>query len=75
MVFSLAPKRLWYLGGMISEFRVISGADPDLFQERLNRYLQNLDPDTEIASLLFSTTCSGESVTYSVLIGLQARRN
>lgn len=58
---------------MIPEFRVITGTDPDLFQERLNRYLQNLDPDTEIVHLLFSTSQIGQETNYSVLVGVRRR--
>ena len=59
---------------MIPEFRLITGVDPDLFQERLNRYLQNLDPDTEIVHLLFSTSQIGGETSYSVLVGVKVRR-
>ncbi len=61
--------RIGYGEGMKEvHFRLVTGTDPDLFQERLNRAVADLPDDTIIVDVLFSTAHSGRVAEYSALI-------
>ena len=49
-------------------FRLITGTDPDLFQERLNQTVADLPDDALIVDVLFSTAHSGRVTEYSALL-------
>jgi len=49
-------------------FRLVTGTDPDLFQERLNQAVSDLPEDAIIVDILFSTAHSGRVTEYSALI-------
>jgi hypothetical protein len=53
-------------------FKLIFAPEPDLFEQRLNRFMAELGEDIVIAQLQFSTVLqnSGE-VMYSALIGFK----
>jgi len=47
---------------------MVTGTDPDLFQERLNNLVAGLPDDAIIVEVLFSTAHSGRVAEYSALI-------
>ncbi len=49
-------------------FRLVTGTDPELFQERLNAVVAELPEDALIVDVLFSTAHSGRVTEYSALI-------
>jgi len=49
-------------------FRLITGTDPDLFQERLNQAIADLPEETIIVDVLFSTAYTGRSAEYTALL-------
>jgi len=49
-------------------FRLVTGTDPDLFEERLNHAVSELPEDAIIVDILFSTAHSGRVAEYSALI-------
>ena len=53
-------------------FKLIFAPEPDLFEQRLNRFMAELGEDVVIAQLQYSTVMmpSGE-VMFSVLIGFK----
>lgn len=54
---------------MPTEYRLITSPEPDLFQERLNRFVAELGPDVVLGELHFSTVgLPGGTVIYSVLV-------
>ncbi|WP_456411038.1 hypothetical protein [Oceanithermus sp.] len=49
-------------------FRLVTGTDPELFEERLNHAVSELPEDVIIVDILFSTAHSGRVAEYSALI-------
>ncbi len=49
-------------------FRLVTGTDPELFEERLNHAVSELPEDAIIVDILFSTAHSGRVAEYSALI-------
>lgn len=49
-------------------FKLISAADPDMFQDRLNRFVESLPPDAMIVDIKFSTSTSGAQTMYAALV-------
>gem|GEM_PF-130796 len=49
-------------------FRLITGTDPELFAERLNRAVADLPEDAILVDVLFSTSHSGRAAEYSALL-------
>ncbi len=49
-------------------FRVVTGTDPDLFEERLNRLLEALPEGALLLDVKFSTTAERGSVVFSALV-------
>ncbi len=49
-------------------FRLVTGTDPDLFQERLNNVVEGLSDDAIIVEVLFSSAHTGRNVEFSALI-------
>jgi len=56
---------------MSARFKVISSHSPELFEERLNRFLDSLSLDDVLVDVKFSTTAFGGAVEYSALIHYQ----
>ena len=53
----------------MTEFKLITAPDADIFEERLNRFVQNLGPDVALGHINFSTTVLPTgSVMYSASI-------
>ncbi len=52
--------------------KLIAAADPDMFQDRLNRYIESLPPETLIVDIKFSTSHSGSQTTYAALVQYKA---
>jgi hypothetical protein len=54
---------------MQPQYRLITSPSEDLFQERLNRFMQDLDPDVVIGEVQFDTVVlPNGSLQFSVLI-------
>ncbi|MCL4455662.1 MAG: hypothetical protein M1369_04645 [Deinococcus sp.] len=49
-------------------FRLIASMDPEMFQERLNRFIQDLGEDNVLVDVKFSTAQQGNQTTYSALV-------
>ncbi|WP_018466074.1 hypothetical protein [Calidithermus timidus] len=49
-------------------FRLIFANDPDVFQERMNRFIADLDENVLLVDVKFSTTVQGAQVNYSALV-------
>lgn len=56
---------------MPSKFKVISSNSLELFQERLNRFIESLSLDDVVVDIKFATTAFGETVEYSALVHYQ----
>ncbi|MCS7068562.1 MAG: hypothetical protein N2Z75_07500 [Meiothermus sp.] len=48
--------------------KLIAAADPDMFQERLNRFVENLPEDALIVDIKFSTSNAGTQTMYAALV-------
>ncbi|RDI95235.1 hypothetical protein DV704_07955 [Meiothermus sp. QL-1] len=48
--------------------KLIAAADPDVFQERLNRFIQSLPEEALLVDIKFSTSQSGNQTTYAALV-------
>ena len=49
-------------------FRLVTGSDPELSQERLQRAVEALPKDAVLVDVKFSTAADAERVTYSALL-------
>ncbi|PZA05873.1 MULTISPECIES: hypothetical protein [unclassified Meiothermus] len=49
-------------------FRVITANDPDIFQERLNRFIEELAEDTVLVDVKFTTSAQGNQALYTALV-------
>lgn len=50
-------------------FKLIAAADPDMFQDRLNRFVESLPQDALIVDIKFSTSStSGAQTMYAALV-------
>lgn len=49
-------------------FKLIAAADPDMFQDRLNRFVDSLPQDALIVDIKFSTSTSGTQTMYAALV-------
>jgi hypothetical protein len=53
----------------MTEFKLITSPDADIFEERLNRFVHDLGPDVVLGHINFSTTVlANGTVVYSALI-------
>jgi len=52
--------------------KLIAAADPDMFQNRLDRLLESLPKETLIVDIKFSTANSGSQTTYAALVQYKA---
>lgn len=52
--------------------KLISASDPDVFQERINRFIDGLPGESLIVDIKFSTAPSGNQIQYSALIQYKA---
>ena len=53
----------------MTEFKLITAPDADIFEERLNRFVQDLGTDVVLGHINFSTAVlQGGNVMYSALI-------
>ncbi|AWR87945.1 hypothetical protein [Meiothermus taiwanensis] len=50
------------------QFKLISATDPDIFQERLNRFVESLPLEALLIDVKFSTSQSGSQTTYAALV-------
>lgn len=50
------------------EFKLIAATDPDIFQERLNRFIESLPEETLLVDVKFSTSQTGSQTTYAALL-------
>ena len=58
---------------MQTEFQLITSQEPDLFQERLNRFVAALGANVAIGEILFSTVAlPGGGVQFSALVPFKA---
>ncbi len=48
-------------------FKVITGNDPDIFQERLNRFVENLPENTVLVEVRFAVS-EGPSPLFAALV-------
>jgi hypothetical protein len=48
--------------------KLITANDSDMFQDRLNSFVEKLSDDAMIIDIKFATTTSGSQVTYSALV-------
>lgn len=52
--------------------KLITAGDSDVFQERLNRFVESLPEEALILDIKFSTASSGSQTTYSALVQYKA---
>lgn len=55
----------------LPRLKVITSNNLDLFQERLDRYLEQLDRDEAVVDVKFSTAAFGETIEFSALVHTQ----
>ncbi|MFO8148717.1 MAG: hypothetical protein R6T93_00330 [Trueperaceae bacterium] len=55
----------------LQRLKVITSNNLDLFQERLDRYLDQLDRDEVVVDVKFSTAALGETIEFSALVQTQ----
>jgi hypothetical protein len=48
-------------------FKVITGNDPDIFQERLNRFVESLPEDVDLVEVKFAVA-EGSSPLFAALV-------
>ncbi|MDX2005165.1 MAG: sporulation protein Cse60 [Meiothermus sp.] len=48
--------------------KLITANDSDMFQERLNTFVEKLSEDAMIVDIKFATTTTGNQITYSALV-------
>lgn len=56
---------------MTPKFKLISSNSLELFEERLNRFVDSLSADDIIVDIKFSTTALASSIEYSALVHYQ----
>ncbi len=56
---------------METKLKLITATDVDLFEERLNKFLQSLKKDEIIVDIKYANTAMGSSIEYSALIHYQ----
>lgn len=54
------------------KLKLIGASDADLFERRLNDFLESLDRDDLVVDVKFSTAAVGTNLEYSALIHYQA---
>ncbi|MER3483629.1 MAG: hypothetical protein C4332_11250 [Meiothermus sp.] len=52
--------------------KLITAGDSDVFQERLNRFVEGLPEDALVLDIKFSAASSGAQITYSALVQYKA---
>ncbi len=52
--------------------KLIAATDPDVFQDRLNRFIEGLSEETLIVDIKFSTAQAGSQTTYAALVQYKA---
>jgi hypothetical protein len=56
----------------MTEFKLITAPDADIFEQRLNNFVQDLGPEVVLGHINFSTTVlQGGNVMYSALIAFR----
>ena len=56
---------------MKTKLKLITASDIDLFEERLNKFLQGLKKDEIIVDIKYATAALGNSIEHSALIHYQ----
>lgn len=56
---------------MEPKFKLVTGADPELFERRLGDFIASMDRDAIIVDVKFSTAMYGSGVEYSALVHYQ----
>lgn len=52
--------------------KLIFANDPDVFQERLDRFIEGLPDDAMIVDIKYSNTTNGAQILYSALLHYKA---
>jgi hypothetical protein len=55
----------------MTEFKLITAPDADIFEQRLNNFVQDLGPEVVLGHINFSTTVLHGNVMYSALIAFR----
>jgi len=55
----------------VPRFKVITSNSLELFEERLNRYVEQLDRDEYVIDTKFATVSLGETIEYTALLQTQ----
>jgi len=50
------------------QLKLIAAADPDVFQDRLNRFIESLPEETVIVDIKFSTSTTASQTLYAALV-------
>jgi hypothetical protein len=53
------------------QIKLVSANEATLFQERMQRFLEDLPPNALIVDVKFSSTAVNESLVYSALVHVQ----
>jgi hypothetical protein len=57
---------------MVAKFKLISSNNFELFESRLNEFIESLDRDDVVVDVKFSTTALNTTVEFSALVHYQA---
>ncbi|GIW25794.1 hypothetical protein [Meiothermus sp.] len=52
--------------------KLIAAADPDVFQDRLNRFIESLPDEALVVDVKFSISHSGSQTTFAALVQYKA---
>jgi hypothetical protein len=55
----------------VSRFKLITSNSLELFEERINGYVEQLDRDENVIDVQFSTVSLGETIEYTALLLIQ----
>jgi hypothetical protein len=55
----------------LPRFKLVTSNSLELFEERINAYLEQLDRDESLVDVKFSTVSLGETVEYTALVMTQ----
>ena len=55
----------------MNRFKLITSNSLELFEERINGYIEQLDRDESVADVQFSTVSLGETIEYTALVRIQ----
>jgi hypothetical protein len=55
----------------VTHFKLITSNSLELFEERINGYVEQLDRDEVVADVHFSTVSLGETIEYTALLRIE----